>query len=183
MIVVKGTEPRLLLTTRIGKERATSEEVVSALFDIDPEVYVEPLDNRGLLVVYSQIKDPFALIDALITKRVSRVFNAIPVDTSCTARYEDICRSCIELVLLRGFRLPIRFIALCRKRGWEVDSCSRLVRYVGETIEKLGIGEVEFKHYDYILRIEVVDNKAFLSLYERWRDSLTRISTRLSRTL
>jgi len=179
VIVVKDSElvPRLLVTTGIGRERRVCEDITNALFFRNEPVEVRPLERRGLVIVYScRSCDPWALVHALRGAGIAGAFWAIPIQRSVPARYEYVARGCLDLVLLELEKHPVRIVAVCRKRGNYIDSCSRLCRYVGEYLERLGIIEVDFRRYEYILRIEIVDSDAHLSIYRRDQIHLLRLS-------
>ncbi len=176
---VKGSEPSpiALVTTRIGKEVVAAKEIENALFPYVESVNVVPLSRRGIVLVFGNIDSRANVVRLLKARGVSRAFWVIPVDACCRARYECIKRCALELVVAKGRHLPIKIVCKCRKRGLEIDSCSRLCRYVGEFLEALHLVEVCFKCFDYVLRIEVVDSWAYLSLYSRDEEAGFRLRT------
>jgi len=176
---VKDSElaPRLLITTFIGRERRVGEDVMNALFFKLKRIEVVPLVRRGIVIVFSEPDcDPWHMLNALRSLHIAGAFWAIPVERYAVARYEYIARECMELVLTKPQHLPVTFIALCRKRGNYIDSCSRLCRFVGQRIESLGVAEVDFRSYEYVLRIEIVDDRAYISMYRRSDEPMLRIS-------
>ncbi len=176
---VKGSEPLLLITTSVGKENVLAEELENALFLEVPELRVKPLHRRGLVLVYGRKQglEVARILDILRSKRVSRALWAIPIDLRCRAAYEDIKKSAVELIMFKLSGLPVLILCKCRKRGINIDSCSRLCRYLGEHLEALGIAVVDFRKYDYVLRIEIIDEDALLTIYERGKEKAFRISS------
>ncbi|HIP56576.1 MAG TPA: hypothetical protein EYH02_00680 [Ignisphaera aggregans] len=175
MIEVKGSEPRLLITTVFGREAMAALEVESALLDMCRDVVVEYRRRKGLVIVFSSVcRDPYSMVLRLRARGCSAIRWAIPLQSYVRSRYEDIRRACRDIVMFYPERKPIILVGICRKRGWYIDSCTRLLKFVGEDLESLGIAEVDFKRYSYVLRIEIVDDVAFLSLYRRSDEHLFR---------
>ncbi len=178
MIDVKGSEPRLFITTVFGREAVAALEVESALLDMCPDIVAEYSRRKGIVVAFSKIcSDPYAMLLRLRSRGASAVRWAIPLKSHARARYEDIRKVCYEIVLLYPYSKPIKVVGVCRKRGWYIDSCSRLLRYVGEHLESLGIAEVDFKGYEHVLRIEIVEDIALLSIYRKHEEKLFRFGS------
>ncbi len=179
MIDVKGSEPRLFITTVFGREDVAALEVESALLDMCPDIVAEYSKRKGVVVVFSKIcSDPYAMLLRLRSRGASAIRWAIPLRSYVRARYEDIRKACCETVLLYPYPKPIKVVGVCRKRGWYIDSCSHLLRYVGEHLESLGVAEVDFRNYEHVLRIEIVEDIAFISVYRRHDERLLRFGSR-----
>jgi len=162
-----GSEPpRLLITTVYGKERRVIEEIENVVLR---ELSVLPrceVVYGGLILVYGGF-DPRQALQTLSKYRLSFVGSVVPVDVAVRASYECISRAVRELIFLQPVRRPIKILGVCRKRGRSIDSCSRLLKYIGEHLESLGIVEVDFDSYEYVIRIEVVDELALVTLHKR----------------
>jgi len=179
MIGVKGSEPRLFITTVFGREAVAALEVESTLLDMCPDVVAEYSKRKGIVVVFSKVCDnPYAMLLRLRSRGASAIRWAIPLRGYIRAQYEDIKKACHEIVLLYPYPKPIKMVGVCRKRGWYIDSCSRLLRYVGEHLENLGIAEIDFRNYEHVLRIEIVEDTAFLAIYRRHEEKLLRFGSR-----
>ncbi len=182
MSIVKGSElrlePKLFATTRIGREVAAAEEIENAFLGLGIEVLTEAYERRGIVIVKAPKEaDPLELVGILRSRAPSRVYWCLPINMVVETSYENIARGCTELVLLSKFAKPFRLICICRKRGNYIDSCSRLTRVVGDQLEKLGLAEVDFRAYEYVLRIEILDRYSYLSLYKRSEEPLFRFKT------
>lgn len=178
MIDVKTAEPRIFITCDIYKERYVCEDVLNILFSYGVDALCRGFDGRGFSVVYLRKSAPIDVlrIARLLVLRNIRGYWVIPIDASCRASYEEVARCTIDVVLLKGYSLPLRLVGVCRKRGSFIDSCSNLLRYVGERVEDLGIAVVDFRDYSYILRLEVVYDTAFISLYRRGEEHLFKVA-------
>lgn len=176
MIGVKGAENlKLIITTDVGLEKLVCIDVENIFLLSSIAISCMPLENSGISAILStESVDPFYLAK-VISSRYVRGYWAIPIQRVCRASYEEITKASIELLLLSTVNRPSRIIGICRKRGWYVDSCSSLLRYVGNMIESLGIAEVDFHSYEYVLRIEIVQNIAGLTLYRRGYEDLFKI--------
>lgn len=177
MIDVKTAEPRIFITCDIYKERYVCEDVLNILFSHGIDALCEGFNGRGFSVVYlekSMSIDVLSVARFLVLRNI-RGYWVIPIDASCRASYEEIARCVVDVILLKGYSLPLQLIGVCRKRGNFIDSCSSLLRYVGERIEGLGIAVVDFRNYSYILRLEIAYDTAFISLYRRGEEHLFRV--------
>ena len=175
---VKGSEPIAIATTRVGKEGALAKELENALFLSVRNLVVLPLERRGIVIVFGERESvDVASIPRLVKSRgVTRASWIIPVDCCTIARYECVRKASMHLVLTKLRNLPVKMVCRCRKRGLEIDSCSKLCRFVGSLLEDLGLVEVDFRRFDYVLRIEIVDAYAYLSLYQREAEREFRIT-------
>lgn len=138
-------------------------------------IYCIPFENVGIsAVIAADSIDPIHLA-RVATSRYIRGYWAIPIQRVCRASYEDIARTSIDLLLLSTVSRPVKAIGMCRKRGRYIDSCTSLLRYIGNIVESLDLVDVDFRNYEYILRIEVVQDIAGLALYRREDEELFRI--------
>lgn len=180
MIDVKSSEHIIgIVTGKIGLESDICQDVMNVLIFIDRGFSCRPLFGRGISIIYSDKKfsDSLTIVKTLLQHSI-KGFWIIPIDVVCRASYEDIAHCSLELILTKRIdRYPPKILGKCRKRGNYIDSCSSLLRYVGNYIEMIGIGEVDFKRYEYILRIEIIDNIAGISIYRRDLESLFRIKS------
>lgn len=158
-------EPRVFITCDIHAEKSLCEEVMNILFGYGIEAYCRWFPGRGFVVVHigGEI-DAHKVVKYLVSRHI-RGYWVVPVDSVCRASYEDVARSVLNVVLLKASSLPIRIVGVCRKRGNAVDSCSNLLKYVGEYVERLGVAIVDFRGYTHIVRIEIVYDIALVSLY------------------
>lgn len=176
MINVKSAEPKVFITCDINKERDLCDDVLNILFSYGIEASCEYFYGRGFSVVYLEKDVDSERIVKYIVSRYVRGYWVIPIDMVCRSSYEDISRRAINAILLKGYRLPLVLIGVCRKRGNYIDSCSNLLRYVGEMIEGLGIAVVDFKNYTYILRLEIVYDKTFISVYGKENERIFKVA-------
>lgn len=175
MIDVKSTEPRVFITCDIYSERYVCEDVMNILFSYGVEANCRWFDGKGFVVVdLSEDVDVFRVVKLLVSRHV-RGYWVIPVDIVCRSSYEDISRCATNVIMLKGVNLPLSVVGVCRKRGNFIDSCSKLLRYVGEKIEDLGIAVVDFKGYTHVLRIEIVYDVTYISLHERENEQTFRV--------
>ncbi|MEM4848625.1 MAG: hypothetical protein QXM55_03225 [Ignisphaera sp.] len=175
MIDVKSTEPRVFITCSIYKERYVCEDVMNILFSYGVEANCRWFDGKGFVVVdLGKDVDILWVVKLLVSRHV-RGYWVIPIDIVCRTSYEDIVRCAINTLMLKGYRLPLSVVGVCRKRGNIIDSCSNLLRYLGERIENLGIAVVDFKGYTHVLRIEIVYDVTYISLYERKNEQMFRV--------
>ncbi len=176
VIGIRSTENlKLIITTDVGLEKLLCSDVENAFLLHYINISCIPLENSGISVVLSSDPvDPFHLA-RVVTSRYVRGYWAIPIQRVCKASYEEIAKASIELLLLTTASKPIKTVGICRKRGWYIDSCSSLLRYIGNIIESLNIAEVDFHNYEYIFRIEVIQDIAGLTLYRRADAELFRI--------
>ncbi|NPA96095.1 MAG: hypothetical protein GXO32_00655 [Crenarchaeota archaeon] len=174
---VKGSEPIAIATTRVGREKALAKELENALLLEVEELKVVPMERMGLVIVFGRCASGIEVHKIARARGVAQAFWIIPVDVCTVARYEDVRRASLELVLVKARGLPIKLLCKCRKRGMNIDSCSRLCRFVGELLESLGVVEIDFKGFEYVLRIEIVKECAYLSLYRRNEEQTFRLST------
>ncbi|MEM1541052.1 MAG: THUMP domain-containing protein [Ignisphaera sp.] len=175
MIDVKVTEPMIMITCGIGNEESVCSEVLDILFSYGIEARCSWFSGRGFVVVYMERQLNVYTVVRYIVSRNVRGYWVIPIDFVCSTSYEHIARSVVDAILLKGYRLPIKAIGRCRKRGNIIDSCSSLLRYIGNIIENLGIAVIDFRNYEYIIRIEVVYENTFISIYSRSDENLFRI--------
>ncbi len=180
MIDVKSSEHIIgIVTGKIGLENDICQDIMNVLIFIDRGFSCRPLLGRGISIIYSdkKLSDTLTIVRTLVQHNI-KGFWIIPIDIVCRASYEDIAHCSLELILTKRInRYPIRILGKCRKRGNYIDSCSSLLKYVGSYIEMIGIVEVDFQKYEYILRIEVIDNIAGISIYRRDIESLFRIKS------
>lgn len=177
MIGVKSAEMlRLIVTTDVGFEKFICMDIENILLMSSIEgASCLPLENHGISAILSTDPvDPFYLA-RIIASRYIRGYWAIPIQRVCRASYEDIVRASIELLFFSVDQRPVKIVGLCKKRGWYIDSCSSLLKYVGNAIESLGIAEVDFHSYEYTLRIEVIYEVAGLTIYRRGDEKLFKI--------
>jgi tRNA(Ser,Leu) C12 N-acetylase TAN1 len=178
MMFVKSAEPRVFITCDVGKEEVVCDDVKNILFTIGVDVECRSFGGKGFAVVYlGGDIDVFKVVRTLVSRFV-RGYWVIPIDKVCRSSYEEVAKCATEVVLLKDSGLPLHLVGVCRKRGFAIDSCSNLLRYVGEKLESLGIAVVDFKDYDYVLRIEVVYEDTFLSLYRKEQETLFRVQRR-----
>uniref|UniRef100_A0A7C2VHP5 Uncharacterized protein n=1 Tax=Ignisphaera aggregans TaxID=334771 RepID=A0A7C2VHP5_9CREN len=175
MIGVENAEPRIFITCGIHKERYVCEDVLNILYSYGIDAVCKDFSGKGFSVVYIDRSgvDVLRVVRYLVSRNV-RGYWVIPIDSVCRTSYEDIARCAVNLVLSRA-SLPLRLVGVCRKRGNLIDSCSNLLRYVGDSLERLGIAVVDFKNYSYVLRIEIVYDTTFISLYEKSAESSFRV--------
>ncbi|MCC6015802.1 MAG: hypothetical protein LM582_02015 [Desulfurococcaceae archaeon] len=178
MMYVKSTEPRVFITCGVGKEKFVCDDVKNILFSVGVDVECRSFDGRGFVVIYFGDDVDVIKVVRILVSRYVRGYWVIPIDMVCRSSYEEVSKCAIEIILLKGLDLPLRLVGVCRKRGFAIDSCSNLLRYVGEKLESLGIAVVDFKDYDYVLRIEVVYEDTFLSLYRKEQETLFRVQRR-----
>ncbi|RLG82280.1 MAG: hypothetical protein DRO39_09640 [Thermoprotei archaeon] len=161
MNAVKGAEPRLFITTRTGQEALAAEEVLNLLYPYDRCVRARVYRKKGYVVILG-CRSPDELV-----RRVRQLSafskKVLPIHIATAASYEAVIKAVLELVYTRLCGFPRRFRIECRKRGWYIDSCTSLTLYVGEALERLGLGFVE-RNADTVIVIEVVDDHAYLSL-------------------
>ena len=155
-------EPKLIVTTDIGKEKALADEVLNLLYPIDPIVEVAIYQRKGFIIVKGG-KDPDFLASRIL-KFSAYAKRVIPIHIVTKASYEHVKKAAYELMIKKVRKFPTTFYISCRKRGAYIDSCKNLERYVGEFIEKCGLGEADFHNPAVILTIEIVEDRAFLSL-------------------
>lgn len=165
MIVVKSTELKLVATTGIDLEHEACEDIENALAFTVSNVCCIPLERSGVVLVYADRNADSLKLAKTITQIGVRCFWVYPVHKACRASYEDVLKCSLELLLLSSISKPIRLLGKCRKRGVHIDSCSKLLKYTMPHLESLGIILVDFKNPEHILRIEIVNAMAALSLY------------------
>lgn len=176
MIDVKSAEPKIFITCDIYREKDLCEDVLNIVFSYSIKAKCIWFYGKGFSVVFLEdVVDVYKVIKYLVSRYI-RGYWVLPIDRVCVSSYEDIVRCTIDVILLKYSSLPLSVIGLCRKRGGYIDSCSNLLRYVGEAIENLGIAIIDFKHYEYVLRIEVVYDKTFLSIYRKCDEPMFRIA-------
>ncbi len=178
MIDVKSSEHVIgIVTGKVGLENDICQDVMNILIFIGRDFGCRPLFGKGLSIIYSgrRFSDSLIIVKALVQHNI-RGFWIIPIDIVCKASYEDIAHRSLELILTKKIdRYPPKIIGKCRKRGNYIDSCSSLLKYVGNYIEMTGIADIDFREYEYILRIEIINDVAGLSLYRRDVEPLFRI--------
>lgn len=158
---------KLIITTDVGLEKLLCIDVENVLLLYSANISCTPLESSGVSVVLSaESVDPFHLV-RIVTSRHVRGYWAIPIQRVCRASYEDVAKASIELMLLSTVKRPVKAVGMCRKRGRYIDSCTSLLRYVGGALESLGLMNVDFHDYEYILRVEVVYEVAGLTLYRK----------------
>lgn len=175
MINVKSTEPCIFITCDIRSEEALCREVLDVLFSYGIDAKCLWFYGVGVVIIYlKNCHDTYTIVKHIISRNV-RGYWVIPIDFVCSTRYEHIMRCAINSILLKELKLPIRIIGRCRKRGNFIDSCSSLLKYVGNVIESLGIAIVDFHNYDYVMRIEIVYENTFISVYRKIDENLFRV--------
>ncbi|MEM4513851.1 MAG: THUMP domain-containing protein [Ignisphaera sp.] len=175
MIDVENAEPRVFITCDIYREKYVCEDVMNILFSYGVEANCRWFHGKGFVVVdLGREVDVFRVIKFLVSRHV-RGYWVIPIDIVCRSRYEDVTKCITNVIMLKGVNLPLSVVGVCRKRGNFIDSCSRLLRYVGEKIEDLGIAVVDFKGYTHVLRVEIVYETTYISLYERKDEQMFKV--------
>lgn len=176
MINVKGSEHlKVIVTTDIGLERFACIDIENIFMFSSINIFCISLENHGISVVLSPDPvDPFHIAKVIVSRHV-RGYWAIPIQRVCKALYEDIVKASTELIFLLNVHRPVKIIGVCRKRGWYIDSCSSLLKYIGNFIESIDIAEVDFHNYEYILRIEIIQNIAGLTIYRKEDEKLFKI--------
>ncbi|MDK6028056.1 hypothetical protein QPL79_01585 [Ignisphaera sp. 4213-co] len=170
MIDVKSTELKAIITTDIDLEHETCEDIENALAFSLSSVQCLPLERSGIALVYAEKhSDPLQIVKKLIRSSV-RCHWVFPIYASCKSMYEEIKKCVMELLLLSNVSKPIKMVCRCRKRGWSIDSCSRLVKYIGSFLESLNIVVVDYKNPEYVLRLEIVNEITGLSFYHKTQE-------------
>ncbi len=169
MILVKGselhTQSTLFITTTFDKEELVAEDLMNLLIPYDQNIIVTPYRRRGIVVVTSQAPelDLRRLYSLVLNFRPRHIASVVPILRIARALYEEIKKSLYEIILLTPIKKPFKFVILCRKRGFSIDSCSKVKRFVGSFLEDLGLVDVDFKNYEYFVRIEILDDRAYIS--------------------
>ncbi|MEM0026718.1 MAG: THUMP domain-containing protein [Ignisphaera sp.] len=165
MIGVKSADLKAIATTDIDIEHEACEDIENALAFFFTGVRCEPIERSGIVLVYAEKDyDPLQIVRNLVRSNI-RCYWAIPIYTTCKTSYEDITKCVLEFLLLSNIPKPIKLIFKCRKRGWSIDSCSKLLRYLGQIIEALDIAEIEFKKPEYVVRLEILGELTGISFY------------------
>lgn len=180
--VNKAEHLRVILTTRVRREDLACTDVENVLF-LYGGVTCKPITGVGIALVFTSYRASPHELAKLLASRNVRAHWAIPVDLACRASYEDVYRGALNLLLAAELRRPLKLVGRCRRRGTTLDSCSRLLKFVGERLEALGLVEVLYSGYDYVLRIELLERLAALSLYHRDEEEAFRVKASLYRRL
>ncbi|MEL9939604.1 MAG: THUMP domain-containing protein [Ignisphaera sp.] len=165
MIGVKSADLKAIATTDIDVEHEACEDIENALAFSFAGVRCEPIERGGVVLVYAEKDyDPLQIVKTLVRNNI-RCYWVIPIHATCKTSYEDISKCVLELLLLSNVSKPIKLVFKCRKRGWSIDSCSKLSRYLGQLIEALGIAEIEFRKPEHVVRIEILGELTGISFY------------------
>jgi len=127
----------IIVTCGVGKEKFVCDDVKNILFSVGVDVECRSFDGRGFVVIYFGDDVDVIKVVRILVSRYVRGYWVIPIDMVCRSSYEEVSKCAIEIILLKGLDLPLRLVGVCRKRGFAIDSCSNLLRYVGEKIRVL----------------------------------------------
>jgi len=175
VIDVKRAELKLIATTDIDLEYEACEDIENALAFVASNIYCVPLERRGLVLVYANRDLDSLRLAKTLTQSNVRCFWIYPVHKTCKASYEDISKCTFELISLANTSKPIKLLGKCRKRGMHIDSCTKLLKHVMPQLESLNLIVVDFRNPEYILRIEIVNEIAALSLYPAIYENIFKV--------
>ncbi len=154
--------PVVIVTTVQGKEHTALEEIPDCLYRYDQGVRVEKTPYGGVLKVYTSLpsREAARIISSCWVSFVKRV---VPVDVEVEARLEAIVDAALKLA--RGVEDSVA--VRCVKRGSRIPSSKVVEEEVGAALkDKLGL-KIKLEDPDYVLRVEVVGDEAYLSLLSR----------------
>ena len=170
-----STCPAAIATTYTSKTSRGVKELRNILFPYDPDARVEASRHPDVILIYTRI--PKDLIKKIVSAmRPSAVARLVVADKCIKISRENYFSQIIEACIDLASRNTLdSFYVDCRSRGDVVESCRLLEIEIGRLLEARGLGKVSFKNPSRVLRIEVIDDVALISLMNPSEDRLKRI--------
>lgn len=165
-----GECPRLLATSRAGKEAVLRRELEDLLYHVDPGVRVEPSGFRDLLLVFSS-SPPEALFAAVARRPPSSAARCVPVSLCVGASLEEILAASREISRLlggSGFRVE------CSRRGSSEVSCRGVEIALARILSSAGAGPPDPRRGPLAVKVEIVGDRAFIGVVRAGGDRLRR---------
>ncbi|MEM0283565.1 MAG: THUMP domain-containing protein [Sulfolobales archaeon] len=167
--------PQALATTYVGKEDRGVRELRDILFPLDPAVKVEKSGFRDVILIYTKIS-PKDLKDLIFRRKPSSVARLVVVDLCIHLRSkDDIIRVIEESIKLFNQKCRgSRFYVDCIRRGRFVESCHSIESSIGREVALRGLGSVNYKNPECVIKIEVVERIVMIALMKPYEDRLRR---------
>jgi len=156
------TSLKLVVTTPVSKEEQAINEIIDILLALDENIKVEKTKYPGVILVYSSL-NPHELARILYTTPTSTIIRIVPCDICVKTSLENIIKAAVTLA--NGiFSKETKFMVDCIRRGRKVKSSVEVEQYTGWEIIKRYGSKVSLRNPDYIIKVEIVDEIACVSL-------------------
>jgi len=118
---------------------------------------------RDLIAVFSRI-DSSRLFEEVRRRPPYSSARAVKVDACVEADLAKIIDACIDLIKRAPSNKLLSLRVECSKRGSYVESCKAVEIAVGVAIESSGLARIDLKNPSTVLKIEIIDNRAYIGV-------------------
>lgn len=127
-----------------------------------------------MVLVYSEI-DQDRLFEEIMRRPPYTASRVVKIDTCSKSNTDDIVRAAIDICGKKLRRDIDRARVECIKRGTYVKSCRTVEIAVGISIERMGIAVIDLKNPSRVIKIEIIDDKAYIGIMRPKTDRVHRI--------
>ncbi|MEM4970982.1 MAG: THUMP domain-containing protein [Sulfolobales archaeon] len=170
--------PKIIITAKAGKEDRVKEELEDLLYKLDPNILVKKTRYRDLLEIFSRV-DADRLFREIRERPPYASLRAVKVDLCIDTEIKKIIDTCIELLKRVSEKGERKIRVECSKRGSYVESCKAIEIAVGTAIERSGIAKIDLKKPTDVIKIEIIDDLAYIGVMHPGSDKLHRIDRSL----
>jgi tRNA(Ser,Leu) C12 N-acetylase TAN1 len=170
-ILEDETCPKLVVTAKTGKEDRAVRELEDLLYKLDPHVIVKRTRYRDFIEIFSSI-DANSIFEEIRRKPPYSSIRAVKIDFCIEAEISKIANACIDILKHMAEHETHRVKIECSKRGSYIKSCKAVEIAVGIAIERSGVAIVDLKKPTSVIKIEIIDNKAYIGIMKPGSDKL-----------
>lgn len=164
----EGKCPKLLVTAYTGKAKAAIRELSDLIYIYDNQAEIFETRYRDVILVYTKA-DTGKIYNLIRRRTPTGVARVVKVQSCVEARPDRISEEAIKL--FEGYR-GSKFYVDCVRRGRAIRSSWELEKYVGAKILERGLGKVDFEDPDIVVKIEIIDSLALISIMDKYGDKV-----------
>lgn len=141
---------------------------------MDPNILIKKTRYRDLLEIFSEV-DADKLFQEIRNRPPYASIRAVKVDLCINADIKKIIDVCIELLKRIPKQGERKIRVECSKRGGYVESCKAIEIAVGTAIERSEIAKIDLKKPTDVIKIEIIDDLAYIGIMRPGSDKLRKI--------
>lgn len=157
-------EPKLIITTLPGKDKKCKAEILDRLLIKDENVQIDEI-KQNVFLIYSKLSplEAYGLIISAPPSCIGRIFTIDKISD-----LSNIFEDAEKLLSSRKFK---KFYVECINRGNKRADCRSIE--IGIGLRMKGKLEVDYKNPDYILFVNLIGNKVYLSIMRKGQEKVS----------